>query len=45
MLMEAVEGGKPLTAEAVAKWLGAPRPPAVRQSEGPRPETRAGLPD
>ncbi len=25
MLMEAVEGGKPLTAAAVAKWLGAPR--------------------
>jgi hypothetical protein len=25
LLMEAVEGGKPLTAEAVAAWLGAPR--------------------
>ena len=25
MLMEAVESGKPLTAEAVAAWLGAPR--------------------
>ena len=25
MLMEAVETGKPLTAEAMAKWLGAPR--------------------
>jgi hypothetical protein len=25
MLMEAVEGGRPLTAEAVTNWLGAPR--------------------
>ena len=25
LLMEAVEGGESLTAEAVAKWLGAPR--------------------
>jgi hypothetical protein len=25
LLMEAVEGGEPLTAEVVAKWLGAPR--------------------
>jgi hypothetical protein len=26
MLMEAVESGEPLTAEALAKWLGGPRP-------------------
>lgn len=26
VLMEAVETGKPLTAETLAKWLGSPRP-------------------